>query len=106
MNIQFTYEAESNNMVPFLDVLVIRKNNDNETTVCRKPTNNDIYLNWNSFSPKSWKRGTLRTTIKRTYVICSTKDLFQKQLDHVSFVFRKYSNLPKWRFDQVLHQEK
>ena len=42
MDIQFTYEAESNNMVPFLDVLVIRKNNDNETTVCRKPTNNDI----------------------------------------------------------------
>ena len=40
-----TYEAESNNMLPFLDVLVIHKNNNIETTVYRKPTNDDIYLN-------------------------------------------------------------
>ena len=31
MNTQFKYEAENNNMVPFLDVLVIRKNNNIET---------------------------------------------------------------------------
>ena len=103
MNIQFTYEAESNNMLPFLYILVIPKNNDIETTVYRKPTNNDIYLNWNSFSPKSGKRGTLRTVIKRAYVICSTTDLPEKELDHISFVFRKYNNLPKWVIDQVLH---
>ena len=54
INIKFTYEAESNNTLPFLDVLAIRKNKSIETTVYRKPTNNDIYLNWNSFSPKSW----------------------------------------------------
>ena len=77
MNKQFAYEAESNNMLPFLDVLVIRKNNDIETTVYRKLTNNDIYLSWNSFPPKSWKRGTSRTVIKRAYVICLTTDLLQ-----------------------------
>ena len=44
-NIQFTYEDESNNMLPFLDILVISKNNNIETTVYRKPTNNNIYLN-------------------------------------------------------------
>ena len=42
MNTQFTYEDEHNNMVPFLDVLVISKNNNIETTVHRKLTNNDI----------------------------------------------------------------
>ena len=36
-------------MLQFLDVLVTGKNNDIETTVYRKPTNKDIYLNWNSF---------------------------------------------------------
>ena len=79
-------------MLLFLDVLVIRKNNDIETTVYRKPTNNNIYLNWNLFSPKSWKRGTLRTVNKRAYVICSTTDLLRKELDHILFVFRKYNN--------------
>ena len=38
INIQFTYEAESNNLRPFLDVLVIFKNNSIETTVYWKPT--------------------------------------------------------------------
>ena len=75
MNMQFTNEAENNNMLPFLDVLVICKNNNIETTIYRKPISNNIYLNWNSFSPKSRKRGTLRTVVKGAYVICSTADL-------------------------------
>ena len=51
INMQFTYEAESNNLLPFLYVLVIGKNNSIETTIYTKPTNNNIYLNWNLFSP-------------------------------------------------------
>ena len=75
INIQFIYEAENNNMLPFLDVLLIRKNNSIDTTVYRNPTNSHVYLKWNSFSPKSWKRGTLKTIIKRAYIICLTTDL-------------------------------
>ena len=75
INIQFTYEAENNNLLLFLDVLVVLKNNNTEGNVYRNPTNNNIYLNWNSFSPKSWKQGTLRTIIKRAYTICLTTDL-------------------------------
>ena len=52
---------------------------------------------------KSWKWGTLRTVIKRAYVICSTSNLL---LDHILFVFQKYNNFPKWVIDQALHQEK
>ena len=48
----------------------------------------------------------LRTIIKIAYVICSTTNLLQKELDHISFVFQKYNNFPKWVIDQVLHQEK
>ena len=93
-------------MLPFLDVLVIRKNKIIETTVYRKPTNSDIYLNWNSFSTKSWKQGTLRTIIKLAYVICSIKDFLQKELHHISFVFQNFNSFPKWVIGQVLHQEK
>ena len=45
----------------------------------------------------------LRTIIKIAYVICSTTNLLQKELDHISFVFQKYNNFPKWVTDQVLH---
>ena len=58
-NIQFKFESESKGTLPFLDVLLCRNGRKLTTTVYRKKTKNDIYLNWNAFSPVSWKRGTL-----------------------------------------------
>ena len=43
MKIQIAYKVETNNMLPFLEVLVIRNNNNIETTVYRKPTNDDSF---------------------------------------------------------------
>ena len=43
MKIQIAYKVETNNMLPFLDILVIRDNNNIETTVYRKPTNDDSF---------------------------------------------------------------
>ena len=60
-NIQFTSESESKGTLPFLDLLLCRNGRELTTTVYRKKTNNDIYLNWNAFAPVRWKRCTLRT---------------------------------------------
>ena len=95
-NIQFTYESENNNQLAFLDVLLIRNNTTIKTTVYRKSTNIDIYLNWKSFSPCSWKRGTLKTITRRAYLVCSTPDYLQEELDHMAYVFEKFNNYPKW----------
>ena len=70
-NIKFTYEQEKNNRLPFLDVLFIREDEKIHVTVFRKDTYNDFYLHWNSFSPISWKRRTLKPLISRAYMICS-----------------------------------
>ena len=50
-NIEFTYEIENDGKLPFLDVLVIRKDYEVETTVYCKSPNNDIHLHWQSFPP-------------------------------------------------------
>ena len=72
-NIQFTYEVETDSKISFLDVLVIRDSNNNiNTTVYRKSTNNHIYLNWDSFAPDKCKWGTLKTLTKKAYDTCST----------------------------------
>ena len=47
-NIEFTYEIENDGKLPFLDVLVIRKDYEVQTIAYRKSTNNDIYLQWQS----------------------------------------------------------
>ena len=54
--IQFTYEVEHNNKLPFLDVLLINNPNNIDTTVYRKPRNTNIYLNWNSHAATIPKR--------------------------------------------------
>ena len=60
-NIKFTYELEINKKISFLDVLLIRKNDTLETAIHRNSTNNGVYLDWDSFAPKYWKRSTLRS---------------------------------------------
>ena len=60
-NIQFTSEEGDKGTLPFLDVLIQKKGNSVVTSIFRKPTNTDIYLNWNAFAPNTWIRGTLKT---------------------------------------------
>ena len=52
------------------------------TTVYGKVTNADVYLNWNSFAPHSWKRGTLKTLTQCAHLICSTTESLDTELKH------------------------
>ena len=63
-SIKFTYELEANGKIAFLDVLIKRNNDVLETAVFRKSTNTDIYMNWDSFAPKTWKIATLKSLVK------------------------------------------
>ena len=93
--IQFTHETEKERTIAFLDVL-IERNEDNylETSVYRKKTNNNIYMNWNSYSPRSWKIGTLRNLVKRAIMISSTDTKLQIELDHLQRVFCEINDYP------------
>ena len=86
-NIIFIYEKENNSQLPFLDVLFIRNGTHLDTTVNRKDTHNDLYLQWDTFAPVSWKRGTLSTVVKRAYLVCSNKELLHKELASLRSVF-------------------
>ena len=102
-NIQFIYELENQNKLSFQDILLIWRGTKIETTVYRKSTNNDIYLNWGSFAPVTSKRGTL---FNRAYIVCSTDYHLKKELDHLRYVFQKHNHYPKWIIKQVAKQVK
>ena len=53
-------EIEQNSQISFLDVLLICNLETISTTVYRKVTNTDIYINWESFAPSNWKWRTLK----------------------------------------------
>ena len=106
-NIQFTYEVETDSKISFLDVLVIRDSSNNiNTTVYRKSTNNDIYLNWEPFAAGKWKWGTLKTLTKRAYDVCFNQELLQKELNYIEKVFPANNNYPNWVITKVLQQAK
>ena len=55
--------------LPLLDVLLIKKRNNIIIRVYCKATTNVIYLNWKSFAPTTWKRGTLKTLADHAYFV-------------------------------------
>ena len=64
-------EEESNGQLPFLDVLVERRDSSFLTSVYRKPTFIGLYLNWHSFAPKSRKLNLIRCLSYKALNICS-----------------------------------
>ena len=71
-NIQFTFEEENDETIPFLDIVISSKRDNITIAVYRKSTYNDIFLNWNAFAPATHERGILKTLMEKVFVVCST----------------------------------
>ena len=94
-DIQFTHELEEDGVLPFLDVL-LRRQEDNKLRmkVYRKKTNSDIYLHWNSFAPAQWKIGTLEGMFRRAYLICSDETDLEEEVAFLSKIFKEVNGYP------------
>ena len=82
-------------MISFLDMKVI-KNNDGtfETDIYRKKTDTNIYMHWNSFAPRAWKIGTMKSLVRRAHIICSKAEFLEKEIKHLKSVFREENGYP------------
>jgi hypothetical protein len=69
-SIQLTKETKSDSVIPFLDVLVIRRETTLATEVYRKPTHAGRYLNFRSNHPLHMKRGLIQSLHNRASTIC------------------------------------
>ena len=77
-------EKESNNTLPFLDVLISRTEQGFKTSVYRKPTFTGQYLNVNSHHPHSVKKGIVRCLQHRAKVISGDPETLDKELVSIS----------------------
>ena len=94
-DIKFTHEMEQDRCIPFLDVWVRRQDNGSFTTsVYRKKTSSDIYINWESYAPRTWKIGTLHGLLQRAFMICSNETEVEKEIKYLSNVFEKVNGYP------------
>ena len=86
-NIKFTKEIESNNSLAFLDILITRQPDGTlSTTVYRKPTFTGLYLRWDSFVPKQYKKGLVKCLINRAWHICSCLDSFYQEASYIKSI--------------------
>ena len=101
-NIQFTTEEPGpDGSLPFLDILITPdKDGRFETTVYRKPTHMDQYLQWDSHHPISSKYSVVGTLHHRARTICSNNKLLQQEDDHLSKALRKCNYLI-WALNRV-----
>ena len=94
-SIKFTFEKEGDSVLSFLDVKVIKKSDGTfDTDIHRKQTDTNIYLNWCSFAPKTWKIGTLKGLIRRALTICSTEEFQNKEISFLRGVFVTRNGFP------------
>ena len=99
-NIKFTTEPPNEQgAIPFLNTFSRHSGKTIITTVYRKPTHMDRYLDYHSNHPKSAKCTVVRALTDRAKNVCSTPELLAKEMDHLGKVLQ-YNNYPKWMIEQ------
>jgi len=84
-SLQFTFEKECNQSLPFLDVMVEKAPPKFVTSVYRKPIFTGQYIRWNSFSPQKRKTNLISTLSHRALSIYSQEKI-QDELDTITSI--------------------
>ena len=80
-NINFSFETEKDDQIPFLDVNVFHKNGKFVTNVIRKETFSGVYTNFYSFIPLEQKFGMVYTLLHRCFCLISDMSKFHIEIE-------------------------
>jgi hypothetical protein len=91
-HIKFTMETEKEDILPILDVKVIKSNEKITTEVYRKKSDSGLYLQYDSNHPKPVKNGIVNTLLHRaeTHSILNVAKVREVELVKKTLVRNKY----------------
>ena len=102
--IKFTYEEEEQGKIPFLDTLIVRKEDGSlKLLVYRKKTHTDQYLNFQSQHPLHQKLGVIRTLMDRMDNVVTEEGDKKEEEAKIRKAFAD-CGYPKWALDKVKQQ--
>ena len=90
-NMNFTFENEEENVLPFLDVKVSRIDSSFTTSIYRKPTFSGVYTNYASFIPDLYKLNLVSTLLFRIFTVCSSWELMHQEVTNLKSILRRNS---------------
>ena len=101
-SIQFTAEdTQADGSSPFLDTLVTPQANGTlSTSVYRKPTHTNQYLQWDSHHAISAKYSVISTLFHREKEICSTKQQLEEEQEHIQQPLSS-CKYPRWALNRI-----
>ena len=99
--IQFTSASTKvDGSMPFLDTLVIPQSDGSlMTTVYRKPTHTDQYLQWDSHHALSAKYSVISTLYYRAKVVCSKQQQLHEE-EHLQKILTR-CKYPEWALNRM-----
>ena len=110
-SIKFTFEKENNQHIPFLDVLIIRFDNELKFKIFRKPTNNLSYVHFYSGHSEKIKYSVFSSMFLRALRIVSPQylDMEEKEIRSiaeslcypVAFIEKSYCKAKKTFYSNV-----
>jgi hypothetical protein len=103
--IQFTVEHSKNGVLPFLDGLIVRKGQQLEIQVYRKPTHSNRYLDFESDSPLEHKRAVVTTLLHRALTVPTTDSDKKQEVSYVKTALQQ-NGYPKKFIDNQLAKMK
>ena len=106
-HIYFTTEdVKADGYIPFLDTLVMPQPDKSLlTSMHRKPTHTDLYLNWNSHHHLSAKLSVINTLKHRAKTVCSNNQLLKEEEDHLNRALRR-CKYPEWALSRANIKQK
>ncbi|XP_072040837.1 uncharacterized protein [Amphiura filiformis] len=103
-SIKFTFEKEEDSKIPFLDTLIVRREDGSvKFLVYRKETHTDQYLNLKSHHPLHQKLGIVRTLLDRKNKLVTEDQDKAEEEKHIKDALQK-CGYPAWSVEKVKNQ--
>ena len=97
-NLRFTVDKFENEDVHFLDLKIM---NNGDINIYVKDANSGLYINYNSYEPWHTKTAWIRAPYDRAHKICSSANLFQKQVARIGKVV-SWNGYPRYIQNKII----